>query len=156
MYKRQKVIGANPTINHPVAATFIKNATKAGSTLIVMDPRGQALSRHATHMIQFKPSSDVAMLNGMINTIIGEGLYDQQYVDGFTEGFEELKKSTTEFTPERMSAICGIEPNTIRKMARIYAKAESALIFWGMGVSQHTHGTAVSYTHLTLPTICSV
>ena len=70
------VIGANPTVNHPVAATFIKNAVKAGSTLIVMDPRGQALTRHATHMIQFKPSSDVAMLNGMINTIISEELYD--------------------------------------------------------------------------------
>ena len=79
------VIGANPTVNHPVAATFIKNAVKAGSTLIVMDPRGQALTRHATHMIQFKPSSDVAMLNGMINTIISEELYDQQYIDGYTE-----------------------------------------------------------------------
>ena len=88
------VIGANPTVNHPVAATFIKNAVKAGSTLIVMDPRGQALTRHATHMIQFKPSSDVAMLNGMINTIISEELYDQQYIDGYTEGFEELKKQT--------------------------------------------------------------
>ena len=148
------VIGANPTVNHPVAATFIKNATKAGSTLIVMDPRGQALSRHATHMIQFKPSSDVAMLNGMINTIIGENLYDQQYVDGFTEGFEELKNSTKEFTPERMSAICGIEPNTIRKMARIYAKAESALIFWGMGVSQHTHGTDNARCLISLALIC--
>ena len=119
-----------------------------------MDPRGQALSRHATHMIQFKPSSDVAMLNGMINTIIGENLYDQQYVDGFTEGFEELKNSTKEFTPERMSAICGIEPNTIRKMARIYAKAESALIFWGMGVSQHTHGTDNARCLISLALIC--
>ena len=148
------VIGANPTVNHPVAATFIKNATKAGSTLIVMDPRGQALSRHATHMIQFKPSSDVAMLNGMINTIITENLYDQQYVDGFTEGFEELKKSTKEFTPERMSPICGIDADTIKKMARTYATAESALIFWGMGVSQHTHGTDNARCLISLALIC--
>ena len=148
------VIGANPTVNHPVAATFIKNAVKGGSTLIVMDPRGQALTRHATHMIQFKPSSDVAMLNGMINTIISEELYDQQYIDGYTEGFEELKKQTKQFTPERMAPICGIEANKIREIARIYAKANSALIFWGMGVSQHTHGTDNARCLISLALIC--
>ncbi|MEE3007631.1 MAG: molybdopterin-dependent oxidoreductase, partial [Pseudomonadota bacterium] len=148
------VIGANPTVNHPVAATFIKNAVKNGSTLIVMDPRGQALTRHAAHMIQFKPSSDVAMLNGMINTIISEELYDQQYIDGYTEGFEELKKQTAQFTPERMAPICGIEANKIREIARIYAKANSALIFWGMGVSQHTHGTDNARCLISLALIC--
>ncbi len=148
------VIGANPTVNHPVAATFIKNAAKAGSTLIVMDPRGQALSRHATHMIQFRPSSDVAMLNGMINTIIAEGLYDQQYVEGFTEGFEELKARTAEFTPERMAPICGIEADRIREMARTYANAKSAIIFWGMGISQHTHGTDNARCLISLALIC--
>ena len=148
------VIGANPTVNHPVAATFIKNAAKSGAILIVMDPRGQALSRHATHMIQFRPSSDVAMLNGMINTIIAERLYDQQYVDGYTEGFEELKTRTAEFTPERMAPICGIEPDRIRQMARIYANAETALIFWGMGVSQHTHGTDNARCLISLALIC--
>ena len=148
------VIGANPTVNHPVAATFIKNAVKAGSTLIVMDPRGQALTRHATHMIQFKPSSDVAMLNGMINTIISEELYDQQYIDGYTEGFEELRKQTAQFTPERMAPLCGIEANKIKEIARIYAKANSALIFWGMGVSQHTHGTDNARCLISLALIC--
>ena len=148
------VIGANPTVNHPVAATFIKNAVKAGSTLIVMDPRGQALTRHATHMIQFKPSSDVAMLNGMINTIISEELYDQQYIDGYTEGFEDLKKQTAQFTPERMAPLCGIEANKIKEIARIYANANSALIFWGMGVSQHTHGTDNARCLISLALIC--
>ena len=148
------VIGANPTVNHPVAATFIKNAVKAGSTLIVMDPRGQALTRHATHMIQFKPSSDVAMLNGMINTIISEELYDQQYIDGYTEGFGELKKQTAQFTPERMAPLCGIEADKIKEIARIYAKANSALIFWGMGVSQHTHGTDNARCLISLALIC--
>ena len=148
------VIGANPTVNHPVAATFIKNAVKAGSILIVMDPRGQALTRHATHMIQFKPSSDVAMLNGMINTIISEELYDQQYIDGYTEGFEELKKQTAQFTPERMAPLCGIEAKKIKEIARIYAKANSALIFWGMGVSQHTHGTDNARCLISLALIC--
>src|SRR5262249_27127802 len=73
------VIGANPTINHPVAATFIKNAAKRGAKLIVMDPRLQALSRYATHHLAFKPGSDVALLNAMLHTIITEGLTDQQY-----------------------------------------------------------------------------
>ena len=148
------VIGANPTVNHPVAATFMKNAAKDGAQLIVMDPRGQALSRHATHMIQFHPSSDVAFLNGMINTIITEKLYDKQYVEGFTEGFQDLKTRTAEFTPERMSAICGISPKRIRKIARIYAKAKSAIIFWGMGISQHTHGTDNARCLISLALIC--
>ena len=85
------VIGANPTVNHPVAATFIKNAAKRGAKLIVMDPRRQSLSRHAYKHLQFKPGSDVAMLNAMINTIITEGLTDEQYIAGYTEGFDDLK-----------------------------------------------------------------
>ena len=148
------VIGSNPTVNHPVAATFIKNAAKAGSTLIVMDPVGHALARHATHMVQFRPGSDVAMLNGMINTIISEGLHDQQYVEAYTEGFDALRARTAEFTPERMSRICGIEAGRIRDIARIYARAESALIFWGMGVSQHTHGTDNARCLISLALLC--
>src|SRR5271170_4348720 len=85
------VIGANPTVNHPVAATFIKNAVKQhGAKLIVIDPRHQALSRHAHRHLAFKPGSDVALLNAMIHTIIAEGLTDQQYIAGYTEGYVEL------------------------------------------------------------------
>src|ERR1700735_454900 len=135
------VIGANPTVNHPVAATFIKNATKRGAQLIVMDPRRQTLSRHATKHLQFKPGSDVAMLNAMINTIITEGLTDEQYIAGYTEGYDELKAKITEFTPERMAPICGIPAETLREVARMYARAKSSIIFWGMGISQHVHGT---------------
>ncbi|MCY4591605.1 MAG: formate dehydrogenase subunit alpha [Alphaproteobacteria bacterium] len=148
------VIGANPTVNHPVAATFIKNAAKAGATLIVMDPVGQALSRHATHMVQFRPGSDVALLNGMIHTIIAEGLYNRQYVAGFTEGFDALQARTAEFTPEHMSAICGVAPEQIRTLARTYARARSALIFWGMGISQHTHGTDNARCLISLALLC--
>ena len=86
------VIGANPTVNHPVAATFIKNAVKQrGAKLIVMDPRRQALSRHAYRHLAFKPGTDVAMLNAMLHTIVEERLYDEQYIAGYTEGFEALK-----------------------------------------------------------------
>ena len=102
------VIGANPTENHPVAATFFKQAAKRGAKLIVMDPRGQALKRHAWQMMQFKNGTDVAMLNGILNVIIGEKLYDQQYVQSNVEGFEQLAESVKPFTPEEMSPICGI------------------------------------------------
>ena len=135
------VIGANPTVNHPVAATFIKQAAKRGAKLIVIDPRRQTLSRHAWRHLAFKPGSDVALLNAMLHTIIEEGLTDQQYIAGYTEGFEELKERIKEFPPEKMEAICGIKAETIREVARAYAKAGSSIIFWGMGISQHIHGT---------------
>jgi len=135
------VIGANPTENHPVAATFFKQAAKRGAKLIVMDPRGQALKRHAWQMLQFKNGTDVAMLNAMLNVIIGEELYDRQYVQTYTEGFDALKEHVKQFTPEEMAPICGIDADTLRTVARTYARAERAIIFWGMGVSQHTHGT---------------
>jgi formate dehydrogenase major subunit len=135
------VIGANPTENHPVAATFFKQAAKRGAKLIVMDPRGQALKRHAWKMLQFKNGTDVAMLNGMLNTIVSEKLYDQQYIQTYVEGFEQFKESIKDFTPEEMAPICGIEADALREVARTFARAEAAIIFWGMGVSQHTHGT---------------
>jgi formate dehydrogenase major subunit len=135
------VIGANPAENHPVAATFFKQAAKRGAKLIVMDPRGQALNRHAWRMLQFKNGTDVAMLNAMLNVIVSEKLYDQQYIQTYVEGFNELAEHVKDFTPEEMSPICGIPADTLREVARTYARAHSAIIFWGMGVSQHTHGT---------------
>jgi formate dehydrogenase major subunit len=135
------VVGANPTENHPVAATFFKQAAKRGAELIVMDPRGQALKRHATHMLQFNPGTDVAMLNAILNVIVTEKLYDQQYIQTYTEGFPALAENVKDFTPEEMGPICGIEPDVLRTVARKFARAKAAIIFWGMGVSQHTHGT---------------
>jgi len=135
------VIGANPAINHPVAATFIKQAAKNGAKLIVIDPRRQLISRHAWRHLAFKPGSDVALLNAMLHTIITEGLTDQQYIAGYTENFEELKAKITEFPPEKMEAVCGIPAETIKEVARVYARSRASIIFWGMGISQHVHGT---------------
>ncbi|MGC6529406.1 MAG: formate dehydrogenase subunit alpha [Candidatus Puniceispirillaceae bacterium] len=135
------VIGSNPTVNHPVAATFIKNAAQNGADLFVFDPRGQVLDRYAKASLNFTPGTDVALLNAMINTIITEQLYDTGYIRDHTEGFEELKAATAATTPEAMSPICGIAPDVIKQTARTYANAKAAMIFWGMGVSQHTHGT---------------
>jgi formate dehydrogenase major subunit len=135
------VIGANPTENHPVAATFFKQAAKRGAKLIVMDPRGQALKRHAWRMMQFKIGTDVAMLNAMLNVIVTENLHDKQYVQTYTEGFLAFAEHIKDFTPEEMAPICGIDAGTLREVARTFARAENAIIFWGMGVSQHVHGT---------------
>jgi formate dehydrogenase major subunit len=135
------VIGANPGVNHPVAASFIKNAAKKGAKLIVIDPRHQQLSRHALYHLAFKPGTDVALLNAMLHTIVAEGLTDQQYIAGYTEGFEALKERIAEYSPEKMGAVCGIKASTIREAARLYAKSRASIIFWGMGISQHVHGT---------------
>jgi formate dehydrogenase major subunit len=148
------VIGANPTENHPVAATFFKQVAKRGAKLVVMDPRGQALKRHAWRMMQFKNGTDVAMLNAMLNVIVTEKLYDQQYVQTYVEGFREVADNVKDFTPEEMAPICGIAPDVLREVARTYARAESAIIFWGMGVSQHTHGTDNARCLIALALIC--
>jgi formate dehydrogenase major subunit len=148
------VIGANPTENHPVAATYFKQAAKRGATLVVMDPRGQALKRHATHMMQFKNGTDVAMLNAMLNVIVTEKLYDQQYIQTYVEGFQQIVDNVKDFTPEEMAPICGIDADTLRTVARKFARAQAAIIFWGMGVSQHTHGTDNARCLIALSLIC--
>ncbi|MEM9279802.1 MAG: molybdopterin-dependent oxidoreductase, partial [Pseudomonadota bacterium] len=135
------VIGARPAQNHPVAATYFKQAVKNGLKLIIMDPRRQDLSRHASHMLQFKPGTDVAMLNAILHTIIEENLYDEQYIQANASGFEALKEKVKDFSPEAMEEVCGIEADVLRDVARTYATSERSIIFWGMGVSQHTHGT---------------
>ena len=135
------VIGANPTVNHPVAATFIKNAAKAGKNLIVLDPRKNDLSRHATHYLQFKPDTDVALLNAIMKSIIDNNLIDDKFISERTTDFNDLKSHLEDFSPEKMSSICGIDASIIHEVARIYASSPASIIFWGMGVSQHVHGT---------------
>jgi len=135
------VIGARPEQNHPVAATYIKQAAKNGTTLIVMDPRGQGLMRHADYGLKFKPGTDVAMLNAILNVIVSEKLYDVQYIAAHVDGFEALKEKIQDFTPEAMEPVCGIDAGTLREVARLYATSPRSIIYWGMGVSQHVHGT---------------
>src|SRR5688572_13186978 len=135
------LIGANPVSNHPVAATWMKNAAKRGAKLIYADPRRSELSRHAWRMLQFKPDTDVAMLNAMIYTIIEEGLVDESFVKDRTSGYDALKENAKNFSPEKMAPICGIPAETIREVARAYATSKGSMILWGMGISQHVHGT---------------
>jgi formate dehydrogenase major subunit len=135
------VIGANPTVNHPVAATWMKNAVKNGVKLIVADPRRGELGRHATHYLQFRADTDVALLNAMIHAIIDEGLVNEAFVKDRTSGFEALKQNAKDYSPEKMAPICGIPAQTIREVARLFATSKGSMILWGMGISQHVHGT---------------
>jgi formate dehydrogenase major subunit len=135
------LIGANPTVNHPVAATWMKNAAKAGKKLIVADPRRSELARHATYYLQFNPDTDVALLNAMLHVIVDEGLVDQAFVRDRTAGYAELAENVRRYSPDAMAPICGIDARTIREVARLYATSKGSMILWGMGISQHVHGT---------------
>ncbi|MGB5833723.1 MAG: formate dehydrogenase subunit alpha, partial [Thiohalocapsa sp.] len=135
------IIGSNTTVNHPVAATFLKNEVRRGKTLIVLDPRRTLIAEQATHYLQFKPDTDVALLNALMHAVIEQGLVDQAFVDHRTSGFAALAEHLETYTPEKMAPICGIDADRIREMARIYASSGASIIFWGMGISQHVHGT---------------
>jgi len=135
------IIGSKPTVNHPVAASFMKNAVKAGTKLIVLDPYRSDLNRYATHFLQFRPDTDVPLLNSLMHCIIEEGLQNDEFIAKHTEGFEALKHNVRDYSPEKVSAVCGIPAQTIREVARLYATSKSSMIFWGMGISQHIHGT---------------
>lgn len=135
------VIGSKPTVNHPVAATFMKNAVNSGTKLIVLDPYRSDLSRFATHYLQFRPDTDVPMLNALMHCIIEEGLQHDEFIKNHTEGFEALKQNVKDYSPENVSAVCGIAAQTLREVARLYANSKGSMIFWGMGISQHIHGT---------------
>jgi formate dehydrogenase major subunit len=135
------ITGSNTTANHPVAATFIKAAVKRGTKLIVVDVRRHGMADLATHFAQIKPGTDVAFYNGLMHVLIAEGLTDERFIAERTEGFDTLRELVKEYTPERASAICGIAADEIVAIARTIGRAGSMLIFWGMGISQHTTGT---------------
>jgi formate dehydrogenase major subunit len=135
------VIGANPAGNHPVAATWMKNAAKRGTKFIVADPRGTQLGQYAWRVLQFQPDTDVALINALIHTVLEEDLADKAFIEARTSNFEALRTSVGEYSPEAVEAVCGIPAATLREVARAFATARSAMILWGMGISQHTHGT---------------
>ena len=135
------LIGSNPTANHPVAASWMKNAAQRGTRIVLADPRITDIGRHTWRNLQFKPDTDVALLNAMLHVIVHEGLCNEAFLKERADNVAELKAHVQDYTPEAMSAICGIPADTIREVARAYAMAKAAMILWGMGVSQHVHGT---------------
>ncbi|MFM9997889.1 MAG: formate dehydrogenase subunit alpha [Burkholderiaceae bacterium] len=135
------VIGSNPASNHPVAATWMKNAAKAGARIVLADPRVTDIGKHAWRTLQFKADTDVAMLNALIHTVIDEGLADEEFIRNRASNYEALKQNVKGYSPEAMAPICGIPAQTLREVARAFAGAKGAMILWGMGISQHVHGT---------------
>jgi formate dehydrogenase major subunit len=147
------IIGSNPTSNHPVAATWMKNAAKLGTKIILADPRRTDIARHAWKSLQFKPDTDVLLLNAMLYTIIEKGLVAGEFIAQRATNFEALKAQVANFAPEAVEHACGIDAATIREVATTYASAKSAMILWGMGVSQHVHGTDNARCLIALATI---
>lgn len=135
------IIGSNPTVNHPVGATFMKNATKTGTKIILIDPNRTAIAKYASHHLAFRPDTDVAMLNGIMHVILDEGLQNDDYIKKHTEDFEFMKEHLKDYSPEKIAPICGIAADTLREVARVYATSKASMILWGMGISQHIHGT---------------
>ena len=135
------VIGANPTANHPVAASWMKNAARRGTRIVLADPRATDIARHCWRVLQFRPGSDVALLNALLHVIVTEGLCNESFLRQRADHFAALAANVQGYSPEAMAPICGIPAETLREVARAYATARSAMILWGMGVSQHVHGT---------------
>jgi formate dehydrogenase major subunit len=135
------VIGSNPTANHPVAATWMKNAAARGAKIVLADPRRTDLHRHAWRHLPFRADTDVALLNALLHVIIEEGLTDAAFIDRRVDNFDAIREQVRHTSPEAMAPICGIDAQTLREVARAYATSKASMILWGMGVSQHTHGT---------------
>jgi formate dehydrogenase major subunit len=133
--------GTNTTANHPVASSFFKQARRRGTKLIVVDPRRERIAEHADYVCQIKPGTDVAFFNGLLHEIIRLGLVDREFIAERVSGYGELAKTVREYPPERAAAICGVDADTIREVARLWGEANAGVIYWGMGISQHTTGT---------------
>lgn len=135
------VIGTNTTENHPVIGTFMKKALKKGAKLIVADPRRIELAEYADVFLQINPGSNVALVNGMLNYIIENKLYDEEYINTRTEDFDLVVNSIKPYTPAKMAVICGVAEEDIIKAAKIYAESNTASTFYAMGLTQHSSGT---------------
>jgi formate dehydrogenase major subunit len=135
------LVGSNAAANHPVAASFFKQARRRGTKLIVIDPRKERVADHADIYCQIKPGTDVAFFNAVMHEIIELGLVDDEFIATRTSNYEALRETVKQYAPERAAQICGIPARTLREVARIWGEAGAAVIYWGMGISQHTTGT---------------
>lgn len=135
------VCGTNSTENHPIIGARIKQAVRRGAKLIVIDPRQIELSDYADHHLQLRPGTNVPLFNALACTIIEEELYDETFVAERVAEFAEFSEFIRQYTPEKVAAICGIEAEAIRRAARTYASAKTALSVHGLGMTEHTQGT---------------
>ncbi|MBV6403924.1 MAG: molybdopterin-dependent oxidoreductase [Flavobacteriales bacterium] len=135
------LIGANPTDAHPVTGARIKQQVMKGKTLIVIDPRRIHLARYATHHLQLRPGTNVALLNMMMHYIIKEDLVDKEFIARRTEGWEAFRKELLALDVDRMEQVTGVDREQVRRAAIAYAKSPAAMSFHGLGVTEHSQGT---------------
>lgn len=137
------VVGSNTTENHPIIALQMKEAVmKHGAQMIVVDPRRIELVDFAELWLPLKPGTNVPLLSAMAQVIVRENLVNWEFVKSRTEGIDGFIASLEKFTPEYAESISGVPAEDIRRAARLYANAKNAAIYWGMGISQLSHGTA--------------
>ncbi|MFG1235661.1 molybdopterin-dependent oxidoreductase [Xanthobacter autotrophicus DSM 597] len=148
------MVGSNPDMNHPVAASFLKGALRRSTKLILMDPHAQSLSRFASHHLPLAPGSDVALLSAMTRLVIAEGLYNKAFVAQRLEGFEALRARVEPFTLDVAARCSGLAPEVIAEAARLFAGARAAMTFWGMGASQHAFGADNIRAVIALALVC--
>jgi formate dehydrogenase major subunit len=135
------ITGSNAPANHPVASSFFKQARRKGTTIIYIDPRADKMADHADIYCQLKPGTDVAFYNGVMHEVIRLGLTDDAFIASRTSGYEALARTVADYPPERAEQITGVSADLIRRVARVWGEARSGVIYWGMGISQHTTGT---------------
>jgi formate dehydrogenase alpha subunit len=149
------VTGSNTTETHPVISNFLKRAVRRnGARLIVIDPRRIEMTNFATLWLRQRPGTDVAVFQAMAHVVVKEGLYDDEFIAQRTEGFNEYLESLEKYTPEWAEEVSGVPAEQIREAARIYANAKRAAIYWGMGISQSTHGTDNTLSLVNLSLMC--
>jgi len=149
------VTGSNTTETHPVISNFLKRAVRQnGAKLIVVDPRRIDMTNFATLWLRQNPGTDVAVFQAMAHTIVKEKLYNPEFIAARTEGFTEYLESLEQYTPEWAESVSGVNAEDIRQAARMYANAGRAAIYWGMGISQSTHGTDNTISLVNLALMC--
>jgi formate dehydrogenase major subunit len=135
------ITGSNPTANHPVASSFFKQARRRGTKIIYVDPRASTVAEHADIFVQLKPGTDVAFYNSVMHEVIRLGLIDREFIANRTSNYDELERTVADYPPDRAAQITGVDANMIRKVATTWGEANAAIVYWGMGISQHTTGT---------------
>ncbi|OEF98725.1 formate dehydrogenase [Desulfuribacillus alkaliarsenatis] len=135
------VTGANTTEAHPVIGYRIKQAVKNGAKLVVIDPRRIELVDYAESWLSIKPGTNLALFNGLAHIIYKENLYNQDFINQHTEGFDNWLNSINEYTPDRVAAITGVNIDGLYFIAKLYATADKATILYAMGITQHSSGT---------------
>jgi len=146
--------GANPTEGHPVIGARLKEAALRGAKLIVADPRRIELATYADVFLQLRPGSNVALYNGLAHVIVRDKLYDERYVAARADGFEAYAEHIRAWDPKRTAEITGVRPDDLERAAHLYAKTHPAGIFYGLGVTEHSHGVQGVRTLANLAILC--